>query len=94
MEHKKEDIGRDPATALLVNCRWAKYLEGRSLEDDRWRHSLGDQTRILGDKDFPVPKDWRALARCSLTEATKVVETGSQVGVKGVKVLFLSTIFC
>ena len=45
---KKQNIGRDPATVLLLNCRWAKYLEGRSLEDDRWRHSLGDQTRILG----------------------------------------------
>ena len=58
-----------------------KYLEGRSLEDDRWRHSLGDQTRILGDKDFPVPKDWECSGKV-LTEAAKVVETGSQGGVE------------
>ena len=86
-EHqKKQDIGRDPATALLLNCRWAKYLEGCRLEDERWRHSLGDQTRIWGDKDFPVPKDWESSCK-ALTEAAKVVETGSQGGVKGVKVL-------
>ena len=48
----------------------------------------------LRDKDFPVPKDWRALARCSLTEAAKVVETGSQGGGKGVKILFFPTTFC
>ena len=88
---KKQNIGRDPATVLLLNCRWAKYLEGRSLEDDRWRHSLGDQTRIwenLGRQGFPGSQGLESSGKV-LTEATKVVETGSQGGVKGVKVLSL-----
>ena len=54
---------------------------------------MGDQTRILGKfgetriSRFPrIGELWQGKV---LTEAAKVVETGSQGGVKGVKVLSL-----
>ena len=70
-----------------------KILGRPELEDDRWRHSLGDQTRILGDKDFPVPKDWECSGKV-LKKLPRLWKLGHKEELKEVKILFLSTTFC